>query len=259
MLSVGVGAGGLAMDELEELRLRAVVKVQTDAADAAAEAVGNMAEKLSALLAERDRLRAVVDAVVAQFGGLHDLFGETVKLNVEDLLALHDQAQAALDVSPTMGRCPDCGNPDRYCDCPDRTPNIGDAPPPDAPRALDLVADVLHDAFKGATDVDLDLLAADVIDALQGRALSVELRWFDGLPGTTDEGVVVLGRHMGEPIARCPHCGAGPEGGSDCPLCRALDPLRSIPRGPAGASTRSGPGRRGQGAPHAVPWRLWSP
>lgn len=41
----------------ERDRLRADVKVQTDAADAAAEAVGAMAEKLTAVMAERDRLR----------------------------------------------------------------------------------------------------------------------------------------------------------------------------------------------------------
>lgn len=39
----------------------AEIKIQTDAADAAAEAVGAMAEKLSATLAERDRQRAVME------------------------------------------------------------------------------------------------------------------------------------------------------------------------------------------------------
>lgn len=38
------------------------------AADAAAEVVGNMAEKLSTLLAERDRLRAALRAVMTETG-----------------------------------------------------------------------------------------------------------------------------------------------------------------------------------------------
>lgn len=67
-------------------------------------------------------------------------------------------------------------------------------PPEGAPRAVDLIADVLHDAFKGDTDIDLDMLAADTVDALQGKALTVELRWYDGDGDVRDEGVVVLGR-----------------------------------------------------------------
>jgi hypothetical protein len=66
-------------------------------------------------------------------------------------------------------------------------------PPPDAPRAVTLIADVLHDTFKGDTGVDLDMLAAEAVDALQGQALTVELRWYDG-DDATNEGVVVLGR-----------------------------------------------------------------
>ena len=66
-------------------------------------------------------------------------------------------------------------------------------PPEGAPRAVDIIADVLHAAFKGATDIDLDMLAAEAVDALQGEALTVELRWYDG-DGITGEGVVILGR-----------------------------------------------------------------
>lgn len=111
-------------------------------------------------------------------------------------------------------------------------------PPPGAPRAVDLIADVLHDAFKGDTDVDLDLLAADIVDTLQGKALTVELRWYDGDEITSD-GVVVLGRteletqswHTGRSWAghakedSCP-CPKAPCGLADgyAPGCPEYDP-----------------------------------
>jgi hypothetical protein len=46
----------------ERDRLRAEIEIQTNAADAAAEAVGSMAEKLTALLRENARLREAIDA-----------------------------------------------------------------------------------------------------------------------------------------------------------------------------------------------------
>lgn len=67
-------------------------------------------------------------------------------------------------------------------------------PPAGAPRAFSIIAGVLHGAFKGDTDVDLDMLAADVVDAVTGPALSVELRWYDGDGRLDEEGVYVLGR-----------------------------------------------------------------
>jgi hypothetical protein len=73
------------------------------------------------------------------------------------------------------------------------------APPEGAPRAVELIADVLHDAFKGDTDVDLDMLAAAAVDALQGDALTVELRWYDG-ERHDGEGVFVLGRGDQAPV-----------------------------------------------------------
>jgi hypothetical protein len=49
--------------EAERDRLRETVRVQTNAADAAAEAVGNMAEYVSRVVKERDALRAIVEAI----------------------------------------------------------------------------------------------------------------------------------------------------------------------------------------------------
>jgi hypothetical protein len=89
-----------AMIERDQLRNT----IDSQAADRLGEDAPPPAQRILAdyardLEAERDRLRAVVAAVVRQFDGLDDLWGETVKLNVEDLLALRHQAQAALDVS----------------------------------------------------------------------------------------------------------------------------------------------------------------
>jgi len=73
---------------------------------------------------EITRLRTALDAATSYIFALEGQ-KETVvaraRRSYEAALAALDQ----LDVSPTMGRCPDCGNPDRYCDCPDRTPGIG--------------------------------------------------------------------------------------------------------------------------------------
>ncbi len=56
----------------DRVRLLESATVATEAADAAAMAVGSMAEKLSATLAENNRLRAVVDAARAAC----DTFGD---------------------------------------------------------------------------------------------------------------------------------------------------------------------------------------
>jgi hypothetical protein len=86
---------GLHIDDLIALItvLRRDYAAATVAADAAAEAVGNMADYVSQIIAERDRLQAVVDAVRVMWGDTGD---DTAFTAVE--LAL-----AALDVSPTMG------------------------------------------------------------------------------------------------------------------------------------------------------------
>lgn len=68
----------------------------------------------------------------------------------------------------------------------------GHALPKGAPMAIDVIEDVLQEAFKGNTGVDLRLLAADVVDALQGDKLRVELRWFD----ETDEDYLGAGVYV---------------------------------------------------------------
>jgi plasmid maintenance system antidote protein VapI len=107
-------------------------------------------------------------------------------------------------------------------------------PPEGAPRAVDLIADILHDAFKGATDVDLDMLAADAVDALTGPALAVELRWYDGEGGVDEEGVFVLGRtgHDQSPPEDGPTRKDGRAGGSTEPAA-----LLGSPGGDASGTT----------------------
>jgi hypothetical protein len=86
-------------------------------------------EAVGKLLAERNRLRAVVDAVrrlshlyrIAESVDFDDITPVTVAMERVDVLLRQ------LDVSPNTGdRCPDCGNPLRYCDCPDVSPNTGE-------------------------------------------------------------------------------------------------------------------------------------
>lgn len=104
----------LAIDDLVALVgvLRRDYAFATNAADAAAEAVGNMAEKCSTLMAERDRLRAVVDAVrvlVEQPGEWYDadmatepynrLMAALTQLDYSD----GDRTKVQLDGSADMG------------------------------------------------------------------------------------------------------------------------------------------------------------
>jgi hypothetical protein len=80
--------------------LRADIKVQTDAADAAAVAVGNMAEYASRAVEERDRLRGVVERFVSFARSI----GTTpTNSAVDSMTGLLADALAALDVSPAMG------------------------------------------------------------------------------------------------------------------------------------------------------------
>lgn len=78
--------------ELAHARTSAVVA--NDAADAAAEAVGAMAEKLTALLAERDRLRAITRDVWAALW--HADPGEVELLSAEHEAMLPGVVRAAL-------------------------------------------------------------------------------------------------------------------------------------------------------------------
>jgi hypothetical protein len=99
-------------------------------------------------LAERDRLRAVVGALVVLINEPGEWYAADMNTEAYNRLSTaltqldyHDGA--ALDVSPGMGRgsehdrvvdrnaieagdtCPDCGNPLRYCDCADSSPDTG--------------------------------------------------------------------------------------------------------------------------------------
>lgn len=55
---------------------------------------------------DRDRLRAVVDAVVDHFSDIDDLAGQGLKLDVDALLRLRRAAESALDVSGITGGRP---------------------------------------------------------------------------------------------------------------------------------------------------------
>lgn len=57
--------------------------------------------------------------------------------------------------------------------------------------ASGIVAEVLHEKFKGNTDIDLDLLAAEIVDALcPGDTAS--WAWLDSLNGVEHQGWYVL-------------------------------------------------------------------
>jgi hypothetical protein len=80
--------------EDERDRLRQTVQVQTDAADAAAEAVGAMAEKLSATLVENRRLGAVVGVVQMMWDNVVGTADDAIMgFPVSDYVAI----EAALD------------------------------------------------------------------------------------------------------------------------------------------------------------------
>jgi hypothetical protein len=113
--------------EAERDRLRGSVKVQTDASDAAAEAVGAMAEKTSATLAENTRLqRVLADVFTALYPPVpvdpasvssSDVVEYTdLPAHIATMRAERDRLRAVvagcprceihaelLDVSPTMG------------------------------------------------------------------------------------------------------------------------------------------------------------
>lgn len=81
---------------------------------------------VSDLTAERDRLRAVVDAARAYMESIDSTDPTITRQYRQECMAEVRRALRVLDESEvTGGCCPDCGNPDRYCDCPDRSGDMG--------------------------------------------------------------------------------------------------------------------------------------
>jgi hypothetical protein len=133
------------------------VVLRTLHADDLIELVEVLRRDYAAAIAERDRLRAVVDAGVIEIDGhlwrvkrRDDVLGEVaymhailVRTQLDVSPTMGDVVRDAVEYAnsgvdptsptydpdqygtPTIGRCPDCGNPDRHCDCPDRTSAIG--------------------------------------------------------------------------------------------------------------------------------------
>lgn len=121
-----VGAVDTGDDVTVELgRLRTELSQMRTAVDV--RAVAELAD-------ERDRLRAVVD----QLQQIVSFFASVIKSGEPWTSTCEDALRAALDGSADIGggeqvdeeftaTCPDCGNPLRFCDCPDRQAESWDA------------------------------------------------------------------------------------------------------------------------------------